>query len=330
MSELRWHPLLRQWVVLASHRQHRPQMPKDWCPFCPGSGRVPDHYDVLLYPNDFPAFDQESERFDPTPELFKTTGARGACDVILYNPEHTRRPSELTPEQWRKIIDLWTARADELAKLQDVVYIMPFENTGVAIGVTMPHPHGQIYACPFHPPLVQTELDAAREHYQRTFQCIYCEILKRECGDKARIVAGNENFTAFVPFAARFPSEIQLYSKRHLGSFREMTEAERDDLAALLSVIRKKYDNFYDLAELEPRDNVLPLMMIVRLAPVKGQHPYFHFHIEFLPLQRSQKKLKYLASVETAAGTYLADTQPEEQAAALRKTEPVTEVACGS
>jgi UDPglucose--hexose-1-phosphate uridylyltransferase len=117
---------------------------------------------------------------------------------------------------------------------------------------------------------------------------------------------------------------VQIYAKRHFADFTRITEAERDDLAALISVIRRKYDNLYDLAGLEPQDNVLPLMMIVRLPPAKGDHPYHHFHIEFLPLQRSQKKLKYLASVETAGGTYLADTRPEERAEALRRAEPVS------
>src|SRR3954453_10596760 len=146
MSELRWHPLLKQWVVVAANRQDRPQMPKDWCPFDPGSGRVPDHYDVYLYPNDFPAFDEESGPFDPTPGLFKTTGAAGVCDVVLYSPEHNQNPSQLPPERWEKIVRLWMTRTTELVARPEVRYIMIFENTGEAIGVTMPHPHGQIYA----------------------------------------------------------------------------------------------------------------------------------------------------------------------------------------
>lgn len=325
MSELRWHSLLRQWVVVASHRQDRPQMPADWCPFCPGSGSVPDKYDVLLYPNDFPAFDAGPEPFEPKHDVFETTAARGVCDVVLYNPKHTTRPSELTPDQWRKIIDLWTARTAELKSLPGVQHVMPFENTGVAIGVTMPHPHGQIYGFPFIPPLVQVEIDAAREHYQRNFNCLYCELLAREEADRTRVVAANDSFTAFVPFAARFPSEIQLYSRRHVSKLQDLNEAERNDLSSMISIVRQKYDNLYPLEQMEPRDNVLPLMMIVRLPPLHGDHPYFHFHIEFLPLQRSAKKLKYLASVETGAGTYLADTRPEERAAELRGTHPATE-----
>src|SRR3954467_11606100 len=107
VSELRWHPLLRQWVAVAAVRQNRPQMPANWCPFDPGSGNVSDNYDVYLYPNDFPAFSPDAEPFDPhVSGLFDETGPRGACDVVLYSPEHTLPPSQLSVANWRKVIDV--------------------------------------------------------------------------------------------------------------------------------------------------------------------------------------------------------------------------------
>lgn len=292
-------------------------MPADWCPFCPGSGRVPDAgYDVLIYPNDFPAF-EPGEPFDPRPGLFSTTGAPGACDVVLYSPQHSLRPSELSVDQWLKVVDLWTRRTAELARLDHVQYVMAFENTGEAVGVTMPHPHGQIYAFPFLPPLVETELESARAHSAAEGRCLYCDILDREIADEKRVVWSSRSFTAFVPFAARFPNELHIYPRRHLGSLQDLDPSERRDLAEILSIVRQKYDNLYGF--------LLPLMMAVREAPPRGSHPYFHFHLEFLPLQRSAKKLKYLAAVETAAGTYLADTRAEDRAAELRRSAPVTE-----
>jgi UDPglucose--hexose-1-phosphate uridylyltransferase len=316
MSELRWHPLLRQWVAVAANRQDRPQMPVNWCPFDPGSGRVPEHYDVLLYPNDFPAFDMQSPPFEPEPGLFKTTGARGVCDVVIYSPEHTRRPSQLGPSDWTKIIALWSSRTQELFKIPEIQYVMVFENTGEAIGVTMPHPHGQIYAFPFIPPLSQIEFQSASEYLASNVKCLYCTLLEGEISQKSRIVVENNSFAAFVPFAARFPTEVQIYARRHFANLADMQGSEAGDLAEMLSIVRKKYDNLYGF--------LLPLMMIVRQAPAKGNHPCCHFHIEFLPLQRSAKKLKYLASVETAGGTFLNDTRAEEQAANLRKSEPAT------
>jgi UDPglucose--hexose-1-phosphate uridylyltransferase len=310
-SELRWHPLLRQWVAVAANRQHRPQMPADWCPFCPGSGRVPDNYDVYLYPNDFAALRQDSAPFAPREELFATTGARGSCDVVLYSPEHTLAPSKLTVEQWEKVVGLWRKRSGELMSREDVAYVTVFENTGVAIGVTMPHPHGQIYSFPFVPPLVEREMESASNYFGERGKCLYCEILAGELKDGARIVAENEGFVAFLPFHGRFPTEMNIYSRRHFGALGDLTEAETRQLAAMLSEVRRKYDALYGIP--------MPLMMLVRQRPARETAEWFHFHVDFLPIQRSETKLKYLAAVESGCGTFLNDTRAEEMAVRLRK-----------
>ena len=311
MSELRWHPLLGEWVVVAAIRQDRPQMPKDWCPFDPGSGRVPDQYDVYLYPNDFPAFQPDSPPFDPDPGLFKTTGARGSCDVVIYHPDHNMLPSQMPVDHWRLVVDLWTRRFRELADRPDNQYVFIFENTGAAIGVTMPHPHGQIYAFPFIPPLAQRELAAASE----SDGCLYCKILAAEAAAGLRIVTENTSFIGFVPFFARWPAEMQIYARRHFGTLTDLTDAEASDLASIISVVRRKYDHLFGFP--------MPLMMLLRQSPAKGAHPYFHFHVEFCPIQRSPTKLKYLAGVESGLGTFLNDTEAEERAAALRAAEPI-------
>jgi UDPglucose--hexose-1-phosphate uridylyltransferase len=288
-------------------------MPKDWCPFDPGSGKVPDHYDVHIYSNDFAAFSQESPPFDPelSADLFGETGARGYCDVVLYHPDHNTLPSQLSAAHWRLIVDAWTRRSNELFRDPQVQYVFIFENTGVAIGVTMPHPHGQIYSFPFIPPYVQTELDSVSAYYRDKGACLYCELLARELKSEIRVVAENEAFVAFVPFAARFPSEVQIYSRRHLDRLEALTSDEMTGLAAMIQLIRRKYDNLYGFQ--------LPLIMAVRQAPTHGNLACFHFHVEFFPIQRSATKLKYLAGVETGAGTFLNDTVAEDRAAALRK-----------
>jgi UDPglucose--hexose-1-phosphate uridylyltransferase len=305
--------LLREWVVVAAVRQDRPQMPKDWCPFDPGSGHVPDRYDVYLYPNDFPAFQLDGPSFDPHPGLFATAGARGSCDVVIYHPDHNLVPSQMPEEHWRLVVDLWTRRFRELSATPGIEYVFIFENTGAAIGVTMPHPHGQIYAFPFLPPLVMRELAAAAENEG----CLYCEILAGETADGRRLVAQNESFVAFVPFFARWPAEMQIYSRRHFGTLLEMTSVEAGDLASIISLVRRKYDRLFGFP--------IPLMMMLRQSPVKGEHSYFHFHVEFCPIQRSATKIKYLAGVESGCGTFLNDTEAEERAAALRAAAPITE-----
>ncbi|MDQ2775366.1 MAG: galactose-1-phosphate uridylyltransferase [Acidobacteriota bacterium] len=323
MSQLRWHALLQQWVAVSTNRQDRPQMPANWCPFDPGSGRVPDHYDVYLYQNDFPAFSPDAAPFDPQPGLFGTAGPRGACDVVLYSPEHTLPPSKLPLESWRKVVNVWTERTRQHSENPDIALLAVFENSGEAVGVTMPHPHGQIYAMPFISPNVEKELASAKQHAAANDgECLFCRLLEEELKNASRVVASNEYFVAFVPYAARFPAEVSIYSRRHARTLLDFSEEERFSLAEMISIIRKKYDNLYGF--------LLPLMMAVKQAPLKELETPYHFHIQFLPLQRSPTKLKYLATIETGFGTFLADTQPEEMANSLRNSEPATSAYSGT
>jgi UDPglucose--hexose-1-phosphate uridylyltransferase len=278
MSELRWHPLLRQWVVISAHRQDRPQMPEGWCPFCPGSGRVPAAYDVHLYPNDFPAFD-------------------GTCDVVLYSPEHNLLPSQLPVSQWEKVIALWTSRTAGLMADPRVKHVMIFENQGEPVGVTMPHPHGQIYGFPFIPLRAERENEAGA--------CAHCKVVEDELLDGRRVLLENREFVLFVPFFARFPYETQIYARRHVASLAGLSSAESKSLADVISLIRRKYDALFG--------SPMPLMMVV--------HQEAHFYVEFLPLQRSASKLKYLAAVESASWIFLNDVVPEEAAIRLRTCE---------
>jgi UDPglucose--hexose-1-phosphate uridylyltransferase len=319
MHQLRWHALLRQWVVFNTDRQNRPQMPANWCPFDPGSGKVPPQYDVYLYPNDFPGFAPSADPFDPAaePEPFDETGPRGACDVVLYSPEHTLPPSKLTVDNWRKVIDIWTRRTAEHAANPDIALVAVFENCGEAVGVTMPHPHGQIYAMPFVSPIVEKEIESARRYAARHGdECLFCNLLAEEVRQTLRVVSGDEHFVAYVPFAARFPAEVCLTARRHVRTLLDLNEIELASLAENISVIRRKYDNLYGF--------MMPLMMAVKQAPLQDANAPYHFHVQFLPLQRSSNKLKYLATIETGFGTFLADTAPEEMAAVLRKCDPAS------
>jgi UDPglucose--hexose-1-phosphate uridylyltransferase len=323
MQQLRWHALLGQWVAVTTARQNRPQMPANWCPFDPGLGNVPDSYDVYLYPNDFPAFSPEADPFVAQEGLFAVTGPRGACDVVLYSPEHTLPPSQLTVENWGKIVDLWTERTRQHIEDPDIAFVAVFENCGEAVGVTMPHPHGQIYAMPFIAPNAQTELVSCQRYAdQNGGACLYCRLLAEELKTGSRVIAWNDHFVAFVPFAARFPAEIAIYARRHLRTLTDLTMQERGGLASLISIVRKKYDNLYGF--------LMPLMMAVRQAPLRQLDTPYHFHIQFLPLQRSPNKLKYLATIETAFGTFLADVAPEAMAEQLRQSDPPTAPYSGS
>jgi UDPglucose--hexose-1-phosphate uridylyltransferase len=194
-------------------------------------------------------------------------------------------------------------------------YVLIFENKGAVIGVTMPHPHGQIYSFPFIPPRIEKELSAARAHQRRHGRCLYCDILKKERRDGRRIIAENDAFTAFIPFYARWPYEVHIFSRRHQGTIETLRPAEDMALAEILKWITLKYDNLFHMS--------FPYIMAMHQAPTRGKHSYYHFHIEFYPPHRSKEKLKYLAGVEVAAGTFLNDSLAEEKAEELRAIPPL-------
>ncbi len=292
-------------------------MPAEGCPFCPGSGRVPDHYDVYVYPNDFPAFSvPPAEPAIGGDRLYRVARSHGKCDVILYHRDHNTSLPQLPLDHLRRLVRLWRRRFIELKSLPGIRYVLIFENKGAVIGVTMPHPHGQIYALPFVPPRLERELEAARAHFRHTRHCVFCDVLKKERQDGRRVIAENKAFTAFIPFYARWPYEVHIFSRRHLGALDQFRAAEETGLAEILKWVTLKYDNLFQFS--------FPYMMLMHQAPTRGKAPHFHFHIEFYPPHRTKDKLKYLASVETGGGLFLNDSLAEEKAVELRAAPPLS------
>lgn len=313
MAELRWNPLIKDWVMIASHRQNRPQMPKDWCPFCPGSGKVPDHFDVLKYDNDFPALSPNPpEPDDVATELYKVKPSHGKCEVILYSPEHTVTLPELSEAHVRKLVDLWTERYTELKKDHENKYIFIFENRGAVVGVTMPHPHGQIYAYPFVPKRLELELASSKEHFEQTGHCLLCDMLHDEVEAGSRIIIENDDFYAFLPFYSEYPYGMYIISKAHKHSLEEFNDREKDNLAKIVRETAGTLDSLFDYA--------FPYMMCMYQSPVNVEEdtPYYHFHIKFFPPMRSAEKQKFNASSETGAWAHCNPTAPEEKAEELR------------
>lgn len=318
MSELRWNPQLREWVIVATHRQDRTyKPPAEFCPLCPTlPGEFPtevpaEDYEIVVFENKFPSLKQPPPAMEVEgSELYPTAPAEGICEVVLYSPRHDSSLAEEPVEQIRNLIEVWTDRYIELGQKPKIEYVFIFENKGDAVGVTLSHPHGQIYAFPFIPPIIERELASALEHQKSTGKCLYCTILAEESKDQVRIVAENEHFTAFVPFFARYPFEVHVYPKRHATSLAELTDEEKDCLAAVMKELLVKYDALFDFS--------LPYIMALHQAPTKGDYPHYHFHIEFYPLNRTAQKLKYLAGVESGAGTFVTDMSPEHQAARIR------------
>lgn len=313
MSELRYNPFLKDWTMIAAHRQGRPQMPADWCPFCPGSGRVPEAYDVHKYDNDFPVLD-ESPLFEREDGIFKTKSAYGKCEVILYHSDHNITLKELSSEHIRKLVDLWCSRFEELSKDANVKYIYIFENRGEEVGVTMPHPHGQLYAFGWIPKVIETELAASQEYYADKRKCLMCDTLRQESERRERVIFENASFCVFVPYFTPWPYGTYVVPKRHTGNLLEFDGQQRNDLADALKMLSGAYDTLFD--------RPFPYMMAVHQTPVNtggGASTYYHFHIEFYPPLRSRDKQYFRASSETGAGAYCNVTLPEQTAAELRE-----------
>jgi UDPglucose--hexose-1-phosphate uridylyltransferase len=325
VSELRWNPLLGEWVATATHRQERTFLPPaDFCPLCPTKPggfptEVPESdYDIVVFENRFPSL-----RPDPPPpaveatELYPVRPAQGVCEVIVYTPNHSSTLAQEPVEQIYKLVRVWTDRFIELGALDFVDYVFEFENKGEAIGVTLHHPHGQIYAYPFIPPRIGRELEQSRVHQESTGRCLLCDIIAEERRDGLRIVAENNSFIAYIPFFASYPYEVHIVSKRHLQALTDLDENEQKGLAGLLKTVLVAYDKLFNLS--------FPYMMVLHQRPTDGGlYHYYHFHIEFYTPLRTAIKLKYLAGSETGAGMFINDTLAEEKAAELRShVEPV-------
>jgi len=319
MSELRWHPLMGEWVATATHRQDRTFLPPaDFCPLDPTKPggfptEVPEPtYDIVVFENRFPSLRSDP----PAPavegsELYPVRPGQGICEVVVYSPEHSSTLATQPVEQIHKLVQVWTDRFRELDQLDFVKCIFIFENKGEAIGVTLHHPHGQIYAYPFIPPRIERELEQCKAYMKRTGRNLLLDIVEEERRDGRRIVAENESFTACIPFFARYPYETHIYARRSAQALTDFSSAEQRDLAAIIKQTITAFDLLFDLS--------FPYMMVLHQRPSGGgNYEHYNFHIEFYPPLRTKTKLKYLAGSETGAGMFINDTLAEEKAAELR------------
>jgi UDPglucose--hexose-1-phosphate uridylyltransferase len=264
--------------------------------------------DVFVFTNRFPSLTP-----DPPPPtvgattLYDVAPAVGACEVVVYSDQHDATLADLGVDRLERLVEVWAERYAELGARDEVQYVFIFENRGEAIGVTLHHPHGQIYAYPEIPPLPRRELDAARA----SGTCVVCEIVDAEDGG-ARVVAANDSFLAFVPFAARLPYEVHITARRHVPSLLELTDVERRDLAAALDVVVHRYDALFGFP--------LPYVLSMHQRPTDGGDwdDVANLHIELTPINRTATKLKYLAGSELGAGAFVSDSTPEVMAGELR------------
>jgi UDPglucose--hexose-1-phosphate uridylyltransferase len=297
MGELRFNELRSEYVDYAIHRQERTFLPPaDHCPLCPTrpggeETEIPfESFEIAVFENRFPAFE----------------APRGAAEVVVYTDRHDGSFATLAPERARALMWVWRQRYLELGAREDVDYVLIFENRGVEVGVTLHHPHGQIYGLPFLPPVPATEAEAD----ERLGGCAPCELLRRELRDGRRVVYENAEVVVHVPYAARWPYEAHAVLREHRPSLTSCTPAELDALAGALQALTRGYDALFE--------RPFPYVMVMHQAPTGGEgRGEGHLHVEFYPPLRTAEKLKYLAGSEQGAGTFIVDVLPEDSAQAL-------------
>ena len=326
MSELRWNPTLDEWVITVTHRQDRTFFPPpDYNPLAPTKpGGFPTEipapdYEIVVFENKFPSLREHP----PEPslagsEIYPVRPAQGICEVVCYTPQADAELATQPVEKIEQLVTVWADRFEALGSRDFVKYVYIFENKGREIGVTLAHPHGQIYAFPFLPHIPDREITAARNHFEKTGRDLYGDILAQELEDGTRIVAENAHFVAIVPFYARYPYEVHILPRAQKSAISDFNEAEKRGLAEMMKTVMSKYNALWHRS--------FPYIMLMHQRPTDGEnYDFYRFHIEFYPPYRTPDKLKYLAGSEAGAGAYINDTHAEVTAKTLRDTEETKE-----
>ncbi len=319
VATMRQDPLTGEWISIASARQNRAFLPPaehdPLAPATPGNAtEVPDNYDVAVFENKSPSFgpalpadgDEVVGLEDlETVGLGRSQPSFGRCEVVCFGPEHEGSLGAFGVSRVRTVIEAWANRTAELSALPGVQQVFPFENRGEAIGVTLRHPHGQIYGYPYITPRTQRLLESIRVYGPSLF----ADILDYERQAERLLIQG-EHFTAFVPFAARWPVEIHLLPHRHIPDLAATSEVERNELAVTYRRLLRAVDRLYD--------SPTPYIAAWHQAPVDRGRGDVRLMLQITSPRRAADKLKFLAGSESAMGAFIGDIEPEASAARLR------------
>ena len=333
--EQRWHPLREEWVIVAAHRQQRPwtgasvaappAAPTAYdpgCDLCPGNARVSGAVNAryaatFVFDNDHPCvgLDAPREVAVPTP-FYRAEPAVGIARVVCFSPHHDLTLAEMPPAAIADVVHVWGTQTRELGARPEVRQVLCFENKGDIVGVSNPHPHGQIYATSFTFKTFDIELAASERHARDTGRGLMADIIRAEQQDGRRVLYEDEHVIAFVPYFARYAYEVYVVPKRRVAHVSALNDAEVSALAAALSAVTIRFDNLWRMS--------FPYVQVLHQAPTDGREDSaFHFFIAFHPPLRQPHLLKYLAGPEIGAGNFVSDTSPEAKAAELRALAPL-------
>lgn len=326
--EERWHPLRREWVIVAAHRQNRPWSTGETtvakepaspvhdprCHLCPRNTRVsgavnPDYTGTFVFDNDHPCVGVDAPRsLVAPPPPYRVQPASGIARVVCFSPRHDLTLAEMSQSAIAQVVEVWRQQTRDLGEQPGIRQVLCFENKGEIVGVSNPHPHGQIYATGMVWRTFEVEQAAAVEHRRETGRGLFEDIIRAEQQDGRRILFEDERVIAFVPYFARYAYEVYVAPKRAVGHVHALGDEEAASLAAALKEVTARFDNLWRMS--------FPYVMVLHQAPTDGGE--FHFFIAFHPPLRQPRLQKFLAGPEIGAGNFLADTSPEVSATELR------------
>jgi len=319
IGELRLDPLVNEWVAMAAHRQGRVFLPpKELCPLCPTTGdlltEVPESdFEVVVFDNRSPSLRPPvgdwalPDRVGPDTDLGT---AAGKCEVICFTADHGKSFKDLTPQRVRVLLEAWIDRTEELSLESYIEHIAPFENRGEEVGVTLSHPHSQIYAYSYLPPRVEKMLAAANSYMESTGKVLFDEVIAREIREQERIIAQNNRWIAYVPYASRYPFEIHVAPLNPVADLAELTAEDRDAFPAIALEVMRRLDGVFGIE--------MAYIAAWHQAPVRTGRDVLRLHWQITSVRRAPGKLKYLAGSESAMGAFIMDMRPEQSAAQLR------------
>jgi len=312
-AQLRFDPLTSEWITVASHRQQRAFLPPAHaCPLCPttpeNQSELPDQFDVAVFENKGPAFGPEADLIEvPNGQRFGfASKAFGRCEVVVFSPKHEGSLSAMSLERIQTVIRAWMDRTADLQLEKGVVQVFPFENRGEEIGVTLHHPHGQIYAYPFVTPRTRKLIQSVDSYNGNFFQ----DLLNFEIASDRKVLE-SDNFLAFVPFAARWPIELHLLPKRNVNDLSQLDDSEVLELSDVYKRLLQAVDGLYQTPT--------PYISAWHQAPLIDHRERIRLMLQITSPRRAENKLKYLAGSESAMGAFVGDIAPEETAGKLRE-----------
>jgi len=319
IGELRLDPLVNEWVVMAAHRQGRVFLPpKELCPLCPTTGElhteIPESdFEVVVFDNRSPSLRPPDGDFALPDMVGSDTDegvAAGKCEVICFTADHGGSFKVLSPQRVRTLLEAWRDRTRELSQNQFIEHIAPFENRGEEIGVTLAHPHGQIYAYSYLPARVIKMLAVAEAHHAKTGRVLFDDVVARELRDEVRIIAKNEHWVAYTPYASRYPFEIHVAPLQPVADLAELAPAACDSFPSIAIEVMQRLDGVFGID--------MAYIAAWHQAPVRQGRDLLRLHWQITSVRRAPGKLKYLAGSESAMGAFIMDMKPEQSAQQLK------------